>query len=155
VATGRVGQAGIAEVAMEGIHEPLPRQVHDLLRRAVLDLAVSERRRSFPTLLHVGDPGGSQAVFALTVGDTVDHTLRTDVVAALLRRTALAGLEPVVWLTRPGDLDLQDEDAAWLAAARAATGEAGVGLTMVVVTRKGWRDPRSGVQRTWKRLRPG
>jgi hypothetical protein len=138
---------------MAGIHEPLPRRVHDTLRRAVLDLAVSERRRSFPTLLHVGDPGGSQAVFGLVAGETLDHTLRTDLVAALLRRTSRPGHDPVVWVTRPGDLELQDEDAAWLAAARAATGEAGVALTMVVVTRGGWRDPRTGVQRTWKRLR--
>jgi hypothetical protein len=93
-------------------------------------------------------------VFALTPGDDADHALRTDVVAALLRRTTRPGVEPVLWLTRPGPLDLQDEDAAWLAAARAATGEAGRALTMVVVTRKGWRDPRSGVQRTWRRLRP-
>lgn len=138
---------------MEGIHEPLARQLHDTLRRAVLDHALSERRRSFPALLHVGSPGGSQALFALTAGDAVDHSLRTDVVAALVRRTSRPGLDPVVWLTRPGDLDLQDEDVAWLAAARAATAEAGLGLCMVVVTRRGWRDPRSGVQRTWKRLR--
>jgi hypothetical protein len=138
---------------MEGIHEPLPRQVHDTLRRAVLDHALSERRRSFAPILHVGSPGGSQALFALTDEDVVDHTLRTDVVAALMRRTARPGLTPLVWLTRPGDLDLQDEDAAWLAAARAAAAEAGVELTMVVVTRTGWRDPRSGVERTWRRLR--
>jgi hypothetical protein len=73
-------------------------------------------------------------------------------VAALLRRTA--GTEPrLVWLTRPGDLALQDLDAAWLAATRAAGAEAGLPLTMVVVTRHGWRDPRSGAGRTWKRLR--
>jgi hypothetical protein len=59
----------------------------------------------------------------------------------------------MVWLTRAGPLDLQDVDAAWLAAARIATAEAGVSLTMVVVTRHGWLDPRSGVRREWKRLR--
>ena len=47
-----------------------------------------------------------------------------------------------------GDLDL-----AWVQAVRAAGAEAGVELTLVVVTRKGWFDPRSGVRREWKRLR--
>ena len=59
----------------------------------------------------------------------------------------------MVWLTRAGDLDLQDVDAAWLSAARAAGAEAGIDLTLVVVTRRGWSDPRSGVSREWKRLR--
>ena len=58
-----------------------------------------------------------------------------------------------MWLTRAGPLDLQDVDAAWLAAARTAASEAGVALTMVVVTRRGWCDPRSGARREWKRLR--
>lgn len=134
---------------MEGITEPLPRPLHQALRRAALDLAVSEHRRSFPALLHVGRPGGVGSVFALAPGDVVDHALRADVVAALLRRTP----GPLVWLTRPGPLELQDVDAAWLAACRTATAEAGLPLTMVVVTRQGWRDPRSGVGRVWKRLR--
>ena len=138
---------------MEGIHEPLSPQVHATLRRAVLDHARSERRRTFAPLLHVGSPGGVQAVFALGADEPADHALRTDVLAALLRRTALPGRSPLVWLTRPGDLDLQDVDAAWLAAARSACAEADLWLTMVVVTRQGWRDPRSGASRTWKRLR--
>jgi hypothetical protein len=138
---------------MEGIQEPLSPQVHTTLRRAVLDHAISERRRTFAPLLHVGSPGGAQAVFALGPDEPADHALRTDVLAALLRRTTLPGRPPLVWLTRPGDLDLQDVDAAWLAAARSACAEAGLPLTMVVVTRHGWRDPRSGTSRTWKRLR--
>jgi hypothetical protein len=44
-------------------------------------------------------------------------------------------------------------DAEWLSAARSAFAEAGVDLTMVVVTRRGWWDPRSGRRREWKRLR--
>jgi hypothetical protein len=60
---------------------------------------------------------------------------------------------PLVWLTRPGDLVDQDVDLAWLAGARQAFGEAGVPLVFVVVNRQGWRDPRSGLQRTWVRLR--
>ena len=71
----------------------------------------------------------------------------------MLRRTTTSRRAPLVWLTRPGELDLQDVDAAWLAAARTAYAEAAAPLTMVVVTRRGWRDPRSGVRREWKRLR--
>ena len=87
-----------------------------------------------------------------------DPGLRTDVVAALRVRAA-RGLgdgadEPLVWLTRTGALELQDVDARWLAAARSAYDEAGARLAFVVVNREGWRDPRSGLTRTWVRLRP-
>lgn len=141
---------------MEGISEPVGRRLHETLRRAVFDHALSEPRRVFPPLLHVGRPGGTEAVFALGADDPADHALRTDVVAALLRRTRSAdpgAPAPLVWLTRTGPLDLQDVDAAWLAAARAASAEAGLPLTLVVVTRTGWRDPRSGMGRRWKRVR--
>lgn len=157
-----------------GLVEPLPRVVESCLRTAVLQHAGSERRRRHPALLHVGTPGGREAVFGWDADDgPLDHGLRTDVVAALLRRSGpdrhpdrpaerRAPSEPgaprppwpVVWLTRPGELDLQDGDAAWLAAARAATGEAGLPLLLVTVNRHGWRDPRSGLARTWVRLRP-
>jgi len=59
----------------------------------------------------------------------------------------------MIWLTRPGSLALEDVDAQWLRAARSAAAEAGVALTLVVVTRSGWVDPRSGACRVWKRLR--
>ena len=136
---------------MEGIREPIARTLQQTLRRAVLEHALSERRRIFAPLLHVGRPGGPQALFAAGPLTDTDHALRTDVVAALVRRVQDA--EPLVWLTRPGALELQDVDAAWLAAVRAAGAEAGVSLTMVVVTRHGWWDPRSGAGQTWKRLR--
>ena len=138
---------------MEGLVEPLPSVLHASLRRAVLEHALSERRRCFVPALHVGTPGGVQAVLALTPGDRLDHSLRSDVVAALWHRVDAEVPAPLTWLTRPGDLGLQDLDAAWLAAARAACGEAGTPLTLVVVTRCGWRDPRSGLTRTWRRLR--
>lgn len=134
-----------------GLHEPVAPPLAALLRRAVLDHATSEPRRSYPARLHIGIPGGSQRVLALEPA-SIDHSLRTDVVAAMLSR-APSGAEPVVWLTRPGLLDLQDLDAQWLAAALAACGEAGRPLTMVVVNRHAWRDPRSGTEREWKRLR--
>ena len=143
---------------MEGIQEPVPRALHVVLRRAVLDHVVTERRRTYPPLVHVGRPGGPEEVFAVQPGDdrhqtVLDHALRCDVVAALVRRSRRSGSVPMVWLTRPGELDLQDVDVQWMAAARAASAEAGIGLTLVVVTRRGWRDPRSGVRHEWKRLR--
>ncbi|MEI5673862.1 MULTISPECIES: hypothetical protein [unclassified Nocardioides] len=135
-----------------GLVEPLAPRLAALLRRAVLDHATSEPRRIFPARLHVGTPGGKQRVLALDADET-DHALRTDVVAAMLGRAVDTDEGPLVWLTRPGELDLQDVDAQWLAAALAACGEAGRPLTLVIVNRHGWRDPRSGTARHWKRLR--
>ncbi|NPC95305.1 hypothetical protein HOQ23_00795 [Nocardioides sp. zg-DK7169] len=135
---------------------PVPAVLGRVLRRAVLDHVSSEHRRTHPALLHVGRPGGREGVVA--VREVGDHSLRTDVVAAMLARHHRGAPEqhpaPLVWLTRPGDLDLQDLDAAWLAAAWAAHAERGAALTMVVVTRQGWRDPRSGLSQRWVRLRP-
>jgi hypothetical protein len=141
---------------VEGIVEPVGRTLRASLRQAVLEHVTSERRRVFPPLLHVGVPAGPQAVFAADPEadrDLLDQATRTDVVAALLRRVAGRGDPPLVWLTRPGDLVLQDVDADWLRAARAAAAEAALPLTLVVVTRRGWWDPRSGATRTWRRLR--
>ena len=133
--------------------DPLTPQTHALLRRAVLDFRVSERRKVFPPVLHVGVPGGTELVFEPRADEAMDHGLRADLVAAFLRRTHTGPVEPLVWLTRTGEFVLEDVDAAWLSAARSAYAEAGVALTMVVVTRRGWWDPRSGRRREWKRLR--
>lgn len=141
---------------MEEIREPVPRRLSELLRRGVLDHALSERRRIHVPLLHVGVPGGPETVFAVRLDDHSDHALRADVVAAMLGRTEEAAAPdqvPLVWLTRAGELDLQDVDAQWLASSRAAYAEAGAPLIFVVMNRRGWRDPRSEVTRTWKRLR--
>jgi hypothetical protein len=138
---------------MEGIGEPVGPHLHTTLRRAVLEHVSSERRRTFPPLLHVGIPGGPQVLFAKDPLQPLDQALRADVVAAMLARQRTASVAPLVWLTRTGDLCLQDVDAVWLAAARGAAAEAGLPLTMVVVTRRGWWDPRSGTTRTWRRLR--
>jgi len=145
-----------SETAAEGIHEPVPRPLLAVLRRAVLDHTRAERRRCFPPVVHVGLPGGVEDVFAAgpaEPAESLDLALRTDVLAAMHRIRRPGGSVPLVWLTRAGDLDLQDVDAAWLAAARAAGAEAGVVLPLVVVTRRGWSDPRTGVRREWKRLR--
>jgi hypothetical protein len=138
---------------VEGIQQPVTRSMAIVLRRAVLDHNVSERRRTYPALLHVGVPGGPEEVAAADPDEALDHALRADIVAALLRRTQRPGFVPLLWLTRPGPLELQDVDVQWLASARTASAEAGLGLTLVVVTRRGWTDPRSGVRREWKRLR--
>jgi hypothetical protein len=135
----------------EGLGEPLGRSTRALLRRAVLDHASEERRRVHPPVLHAGVPGGRTATLTLDPTEPSDPGLRTDVVAALRVR---AGGDGLVWLTRAGGLELQDVDACWLSAARAAYAEAGAPLTFVVVNRHGWRDPRSGLGRTWARLRP-
>jgi hypothetical protein len=124
-----------------------------VLRRAVLAHVRAERRRTFPALVHVGVPGGTEEVFAVVPDEPLDHGLRADVVAALLQRSRRGHAVPLVWLTRPGELELQDVDAQWLSAARSAAAEAGVTLTLVVVTRTGWVDPRTGTHRVWKRMR--
>ncbi len=139
---------------MEGLSEPLSARTRALLRQAVLDHARREQRRRHPPVLHVGVPGARVAAIEVDPTDSADSGLRTDVVAALRAR---AGVDPdqLVWLTRCGQLELQDADAHWLAAARAAYAEAGASeLVFVVVNRRGWRDPRSGLGRTWARVRP-
>ncbi|UDY22406.1 hypothetical protein [Nocardioides sp. Kera G14] len=122
------------------------------LRRAVYDLAVTESRPVFPARLHVGIPGGMSVVQAVRPTGT-DHALRTDIVAAMVSR--LAGVQvPMVWLTRPGELDpVEDLDQEWLAATWQAFTELGRPLVFVTVNRHGWHDPRSGVGRRWARLR--
>jgi hypothetical protein len=137
-----------------GIVEPVPDALHLVLRRAVLDLVEGERRRQFPPVLHVGRPGGPEATFEPDPDEAADQALRVDVVEALVRRMRRGPEPPLVWLTRPGALEIQDVDLHWLAAAAAASAELGVALRMVVVNRRSWRDPRTGVGREWQRLRP-
>lgn len=134
----------------EGLSEPLGRPLARLLRRAVYDHAIADRRRVHPPCLHVGVPGEPHPVFALSESEPTDHSLRVEIVSALLRR---AGTGALVWLVRTGDLEMQDVDAEWLAAARQAYAEAGRDLVFVVVNRHAWWDPRSGLRRTWRRLR--
>jgi hypothetical protein len=137
-------------VVSSSICEPVSRPLLALLRRAVLDHASGERRRVHPPAVHVGTPGASKAT--LVLGEQrLDHALRTDVLEAMVRRTGEAG-QRLVWLTRAGSLETRDIDLAWLAAARSAAAELGRPLPMVVVNRRSWRDPATGVQREWTRI---
>jgi hypothetical protein len=123
---------------------------HDrrLLRLAVLALATGEHRRHVPPLLHLGTPGGREVVVAGE--DGWDHGLRTELAGAVLKAL---GDPSWAWLTRGGPLSLQDVDAAWLGPVLSAAAERDADLAFVVVTRHGWRDPRSGVEQRWRRIR--
>lgn len=142
---------------MGEVRDPVPPAEQALLRRAVLEHVRSIRGRTVPPTVHVGVPGGPTRTFTIRRDEPTDHALRADVVSAMvgLRPPIDVRLAvPWVWLGRAGDLALHDLDVQWLAAACTAYGEAGLDLTMVVVNRRGWRDPRSGMSRTWVRLRP-
>ena len=138
---------------VDGLIAPLDRRTRTLLRRAVVDLAGTERQRVHSPVLHLGTPGGPASSMRLADVEPSDAGLRTDLVAALRVRAGRPD-DALVWLTRTGDLDLQDIDVSWLSAALAAHAEAEASLTFVVVNRRGWRDPRSGLGRTWVRVRP-
>lgn len=143
---------------MEGIEEPVTRDLLAVLRRAVVEHVRAEPRRTYPPLVHVGWPGGREEVFPAAPAERLDHALRCDVVAALVSRARsrppVVGAVPLVWLTRPGPLVAGDLDQEWVAPVRSAAAEAGLALTLVVVTKRGWHDPRSGVRREWRRVRP-
>ena len=133
------------------LQAPIERRAHDALRCAVLDLAGSEARRHFPAVLHAGLPG--RAVFHARSGGPTDSGLRADVALALLRCASGRVPRPFVWLTRPGELSVHDDDLLWLGPVAWAAAALGQQTGLVVVTRRGWFDPVSGVRREWRRLR--
>lgn len=134
-----------------GLVDPVGGDLERLLRHAVLAHARAERRRSYPAILHVGDPRTHEQVFPIVPEEQIDDALGADIVAAMRSRSSLE--RPVVWLTRPGVLAPQDIDLRWLRSARRAYAEAGVPLVFVVAGRHGWLDPRTGLRREWRRLR--
>ena len=136
-----------------GIQEPLPSLLRRVLRGAVRDHALAEHRRTHPAVLHVGIPRGEVRRLELQPEDRFDLALRTEVVETMARHHLADGRVPLVWLTRMPD-GHDEEDLAWAAAVSAASGELGVRLDLVVVTRRWWRDPRSGVGQSWARVRP-
>lgn len=137
--------------ATEGLHEPLDPVLERRLRRATWDHTTSERRRHFLPLVHLGVPGGKEVTVADRDDEPSDQWLRADLLHAMRRRADIA--EPLVWLTRPGGLEIEDVDLRWLAAARQAFSEDPARLVFVVVVRNAWLDPRSGLTRRWRRLR--
>jgi hypothetical protein len=128
--------------------------VTELLRTEVGLLRQRETRRVFDTVVHVGTLGGAYDSWVSRRQDApvVDAALRTDVVSALLERTA--GLGDTLWLTRAGHPEAYDEDLDWLSAATTAFAQHGRDVgDCYAVTRYGWRDVRTGESRTWRRLR--
>ena len=134
------------------LQAPIDRYTHAVLRAATLELVETERRRRFPPTVHAGVPGR-----CLRYADdrlVADPGLRADVALAMLRRAASLTARPVLWLTRPGELSPHDDDLRWLGPTAWASQALGVHVGLVVVTRRGWFDPVSGVRREWRRLRP-
>ncbi len=143
-------------VTVPGLAEPVDPGLSRALRAAALELRDRRRTRRFPPEVSVGGLGLPRALRDTVVeldADPLDHTLRCELVAALLARALAEEQRPVAWLARPGPLVWHDLDAAWWPAFAAAYAEAAVPLTAVVVTRTGWYDPRSGLTREWRRLR--
>lgn len=135
-----------------GIQEPVPYLLQRVLRGAVIAHARSEHRRSHPVVLHVGLPSGTTRSLELRPEERLDHALRVEMVQAMSRACLASGRVPLSWLTRPV-LGPDEGDLAWAAAVGAAGGELGVRLDLVVITRRSWHDPRSGVGRSWTRIR--
>ena len=109
-------------------------------------------------MLHAGVPGRGSRTYVVNSKDHLDTSLRTDIVEALVRPGVEAGRIPLLWLTRAdaageGPTGEAQVDRDWLAAVGSAGAELGVRLDLVVITRRGWRDPRTGVERRWRRLR--
>ncbi|HWU21695.1 MAG TPA: hypothetical protein VN088_09220, partial [Nocardioides sp.] len=115
--------------------------------------AATTTRRSCPSILHVGIPGGPQRTLELDPEWELDATLRVDMIEAITRQPLTEGRVPLLWITRAGRSQSSSDDLLWAAAARAAGAELNVALDLVVVTRRSWRDPRTGVGRTWQRHR--
>lgn len=146
----RVHGVSLRQAGCVSLQAPIDRRTHQVLRAAALELAASEGRRRFPTVLHAGVPGRS--VRHVEDPPLADAGLRADVVLSLLRRTT-ATQPPALWLTRPGELTPHDDDLRWLGPARWAAAALGLPVGLVVVTRRGWFDPVSDVRREWRRLR--
>ena len=126
-------------------------------------LRTSEHRRSHPSVAHARGPGGhawcelpwSGPAGRRTTspdGDALgpaelDLAGRREVAGRLLDQVAGdggAGQAPLLWLTAPVG-EAPAAAGGWTAAVLAAAHERGLDPTWVVVTRRGWLDPRSGV----------
>lgn len=140
-----------------GLVTPLPLAVRSMLRSAVFEHARGERRRLFPAQLHVGTPGGSRVSSVIAEAPT-DFGTRVDLIHAMIRRAEAGGVStptrvPWVWLTRSGPAITDDLDLSVLAPTMHAFSEAALPLSYVVITSRGWHDPRSGLSHSWVRVR--
>lgn len=150
----RLGQADCVATHVgppHGLQAPIDRETHRVLRAAALELVEGEKRHRFATVLHAGVPG--RCTRHVEDPPLPDAGLRADVALALLRRGAALTPRPFLWLTRPGELSVHDDDLRWLGPVAWAGASLGSPLGLVVVTRRGWFDPVSGVRREWRRLR--
>lgn len=146
---------------MAPVSEPLDAHLARRLRGLVARLfrRTARTRAGFPLRVCVGDLAAvAPASFTVRPEDRLDLDSRTEILSALLdavRSARGAHRDPVpwIWLERRGTPHWHDADAAWLAAAAQAAGEADADLGFVVVTRRGWYDPRSTVRREWARPR--
>ena len=139
---------------MTGLVAPLPRDLHRGLRAEVIALRQAHRGLRFPVSVRLGVPGTGGPVHVVSAEDPPDHGYRSEVAAALLcaaRRPRPT--PPVAWLIRPGHLSWHDREAEWLPALVSVYAEADLPLVFVVVTKRGWYDPRSGLDKEWRRLR--
>lgn len=140
-----------------GLVAPLPFPVRSMLRAATVDHLRSERRALFPATIHVGTPGAFRV--STPVADiAAEFATTADTIHAMVRCAERTGVStpsgiPWVWLTRSGEAGADALDFTLLAPTMHAYAEAGQPLTFFVVTRRSWHDPRSGLQRSWTRLR--
>lgn len=140
---------------MTAIHPPasdLALPLAGLVNCAMRDFVeAAGRRRMLPITLHVGLPRAETRT--VTEQPWFDAGLRSDLVTR-----ALDGLEspnPLVWLSRAGDLGPRDADWAWHAAARTAFARHDLPLPgFFVVTRRGWVELSCGDRHPWYRVRP-
>ena len=125
------------------------------LRQELSDfVAAAGTRRSLPTLVHVGRPGGER--ITVPHDHSFDAGLRADLLErALTGLDAVTGARPVPWVTRSGDLTPGDADFAWFAAAREAFGRHGLDLPgFFVISRHGWLNLADDDVVRWRRVRP-
>jgi hypothetical protein len=128
---------------------PLAGLATAIMRRFV---AETGRRRLVPTTVHVGVPLGECR--SLPDAAWYDAGTRAALVARALEGIAAPG-PWCLWLSRSGDLETDDRDLAWLAAARDGFGAHGlVPRAVFVVTRRGWADLGTGARHHWSRVRP-
>jgi len=128
-------------------------QLHNVLRREVGRFRAEEKRRRFPTTLHVGRIDGSQYVLEVPESaEPLDRATAFDLLDCRLDAELPSEVE--AWVTRPGVPEVHDQDLLWLTVTAAAVAARGAALASFhAITRTGWLDVRTGDSRVWVRLR--